>query len=153
MNVSPFLLHIWLQFDVRYISHLMSHAAHISRFVLCQLRALSNPAKLLFCIFMLNYWNHRIAVCIANMTIARSALYSTFATKNSAHQLVWDISALVLDKSSVMAVLHTQSKIFKSTYLRFNCTHVDHSMRIILHICCKTSRFVPCQLWTRSNSV
>ena len=83
-----YVTHTWLQFDVRYISHLMSHAAHISRFVLCQLRALSNPAKLLFCIFMLNYSNHRTAVCIANMPTARSALYSIFAAKYSAYYLV-----------------------------------------------------------------
>ena len=88
MNVSPFLLHIWLQFDVRYISHLMSHAAHISRFVLCQLRALSNPAKLLLYIFVINYSNHRIAVCIADMPTIRCAIYATFAAKHNAYYLI-----------------------------------------------------------------
>ena len=138
-NSMPVTLHIWCHM------HRTSAGLGYVNPGLCKTQ--------LFCIFMLNYSNHRIAVCIADISIIRCALYSTFATKNSAHQLVWDITVLVLDKSSVMAVFHTQSKIFKSTYLRFNSTHVDYSMRIILHICCKTSRFVPCQLWTRSNSV
>ena len=53
------------------------------------------------------------------------------------HQQLWPIiSALVLDKPSVIAVLHIRAHIYISTNLRFYGTCVDNTMRVIFHIDC-----------------
>ena len=132
MNLSPFLLHIWRQSDARYISHPMSCAPHICWFVPCQLRSLSNLAKLLLYIFMINHSNHRIAVCIADMPTIRCAIYATCCQTQC---ILSGLSYVTCGRSQTQRICnYLQLCISKATYLRFYGRYDDNSVSVMLLI-------------------
>jgi hypothetical protein len=80
-HVPPILQHMGRQFDAPCSPHCLANAAHMRQFALCQLRYLSNPAYLQFCIFCLKYSNPRISVSIAHMPTVPCAFCPTLAAK------------------------------------------------------------------------
>ena len=133
MNVSPFLLHIWRQCDARYFAHPMSCAPHICLFVPCQLWSLSNLAKLLLYIFMINYSNHHIAVCIADMPTIRCA-YTPLLPPKTMHIIWFELCNVWAQPNSA----YLQLCIFRRNIQ-------------ILHIQVNVSRFL-CRLFDAQNT-
>ena len=129
----------YLRYCGRYVENSMWLVPHIS----CQMHR--TPACFRYVLSGFRQCRHDCSFAYSCLNVQIN-LYSAYLP-------VCAMSILDRAKSSVFAVLHTQSKILISTYLRLKSSNDDHSMRIILHICCQISRFVPRQLWTRSNSV
>ena len=129
----------YLRYCGRYVENSMWHVPHIS----CQMHR--TPACFRYVLSGFSQSRHDCSFAYSCLNVQIN-LYRAYLP-------VCAMSILDRAKSSVFAVLHTQSKILISTYLRLKSSNDDHSMRIILHICCHISRFVPCQLWTRWNSV
>ena len=85
LKASKLLYVISRQFHAGSTPHMLSNTAHVIRFALWQLWALSNTALLQFWRSCLKYSIERISVSIPDTSIGRCALYSTFAAKHSAH--------------------------------------------------------------------
>jgi hypothetical protein len=144
LNVYPLLLVVWRQFDARYTPHLLSNAAHVLLFTLCQLCSMSNPMILQICVFRLVYSFECISAAIADITATRCAFYSKFAPKYSADLPVFAMSTLVRAKSFVFPGLHIYAYVFNKLYLRCYWRYVDNSERVMLHICCQKLRTCSC---------
>ena len=56
-DVSPILLHIWLQLEARYTPNLQPNTVHVIPFDACEIGTQPNPAYLQFCIFSIKYSN------------------------------------------------------------------------------------------------
>ena len=68
INVSPLLLVAYRQFIVDYIPHVLQNSQHMSLFAIGQLRGVSIPAKLQYCILRLQFSFERISAPISDMT-------------------------------------------------------------------------------------
>jgi hypothetical protein len=112
-KVSPFLLHICLQFDAHSIPHLLPNKAQTCLFALYQLWALTNPVYLQFCRYCHKYSIERISDPIGDMWRIRSALYPKFAAK-----FVRAMSTLETVKYIAIAVMHSPASTSIWTYLR-----------------------------------
>ena len=53
------------------------------------------------------------------------------------------MSSPITDKSSVIAVFHTNYYIFKSTHLRYCWKCVDNTICLVFHISCKLNQYHP----------
>jgi hypothetical protein len=76
----------------------------------------SNPRKLQFCIFEIQYSIEHISAVIREMWTTRCALNSKFAAKYSAHTPVHAIPTQVPVKFNIITVLDIQASIFNWTY-------------------------------------
>jgi hypothetical protein len=92
------------QFDERYTAHLLANTAHVLLCTLCQLRSMSNPTLLQFCILRLQYPFEYISAAFGDMSTIQCALHTAFADKYSARHPVEAVSTLCSVQSSVFAV-------------------------------------------------
>ena len=85
-DVSPIVIHIWLQLEARYTPNLLPNTVHVIPFDACKIGTQPNPAYLQFCIFSIKYSNQRISDSMAHLQTIRCALYFTSDVIYSAHQ-------------------------------------------------------------------
>ena len=85
-DVSPILLHMWLQLEARYTPNLLPNTVHVVPFDACKIGTQPNPAYLQFYVFSIKYSNQRISVSMAHLQTIRCALHLTSDVIYSAHQ-------------------------------------------------------------------
>jgi hypothetical protein len=118
LNVNPSIFVKCPQCNARYTPPLQPHAAKILHITLSQHWPQSNPIKLHFFIFSLQYSIEPISVDIGDISTNQCALYSTFAVKYRAQLPVYGMPSLVPVKSNIITFLDIQATMFNWMYLR-----------------------------------
>jgi hypothetical protein len=91
LNVSPPLLEICRQFNVRYTASMVPNTAHILQFKLCQLWSRTYTMHLQLRIFRLQYSSERICAAIVHITTIQCASYCKLVAKYSVHPPIYAI--------------------------------------------------------------
>jgi hypothetical protein len=140
LNVSPPLLEIYRQFNVRYTANMVRNTEHILQLSLCELWSRSYTMHLQLRIFKLQYSAVGICAAIVHITSIQCALYCKHWAKCSAYPPVYAMRTVVPDKYNAFTAPHIQNSVFIWTYLRCNWRYLDNSIVVILQTWCQIQR-------------
>jgi hypothetical protein len=108
VNMSALLLEIFRYFDARYAANLVSTAAHIVQFTLCELWSRTYTMYLQLRIFSSEYSTERICVPIGDISTTPCVLCFKFGDTYSAYRPAYAMSTVVPAIYSVITALHIQ---------------------------------------------
>jgi hypothetical protein len=106
LNVSPPLLEIYRQFNVRYSATMVPNTGHILQFTLCQLWSRPYTMWLQLLKFGVHYSTERMCAAIGDISTILCALYCKSGAKYSAHPLVYAVGTVVPAIYNVITVPH-----------------------------------------------
>jgi hypothetical protein len=137
LKVAPLLLEVSRQFNARYTANLVSNAAHVLRYTLCELWFQTYTMHLQLRIFRLQYSTVGICAATVDITSIQCALYCKLGAKYSAHHPVYAVWNVVPDIYKVFTAPHIYASVYSCRHLRCYCRYHINSMRVILQIWCK----------------